>query len=345
MNTGPSVLVIYPQVPFVRGGTERLAAALCDRFRERGLRADVVTVPLCWEPKEVVVREALAWRLLDLEADLVVPLKFPGYFVKHRCKVAWLQHQFRQIYEFHGTPLGGFADTPPDHELRERLAALDTRCLRECKAIYTNSGNTLSRLRKYNGLDGEPLYPPPMNADLLRCESYGDFILAVGRLEEVKRFDLFIRAVAIAGGDVRAKIVGDGSEAERLRKLAGNLGVGERVKFLGWIDDELLAGLYNNCCAVHFAPLDEDYGLVAVEALTAGKPVITATDSGGPLEHVRDGVSGMVAAPDEGAQAEAIARLWADRGLCRKLGEQGREDVSGISWGAVLDRLLQWVGK
>jgi glycosyltransferase involved in cell wall biosynthesis len=344
MTSSPSVLVIYPQVPFVRGGTERLAAALCAQLKERGLRADVVTVPFCWEPKEVVVREALAWRLLDLRADLVIPLKFPAYFVKHRCKVAWLQHQFRQIYEFHGMPLGGFADTPPDHELRERLAAMDTRCLRECKAIYTNSGNTLSRLRKYSGLDGESLYPPPMNAGLLKCEEYGDFILAVGRLEDVKRFDLCIRAISKAGGDVRAKIVGDGSEAESLRELALNLGVGERVEFLGWVDDKLLAELYNNCRAVHFAPLDEDYGLVAVEALTAGKPVITATDSGGPLEHVRDGVSGLVVPPDAGAQAEAIGRLWADRELCRRLGEQGREDVRGISWGAVLDRLLQWIG-
>ena len=197
MSTGPSVLVVYPQVPFVRGGTERLAEALCSKLEEAGARADIVTIPFSWEPKESVIREALAWRLVDLRADLVVPLKFPAYFVKHEKKVTWLQHQFRQLYEFHGTHLSGFANTPPDHELRERLVAMDGRCLGECRGIFTNSRNTLSRLRRYNSLDGEPLYPPPMNAELLECESYGDFVLAVGRLEDNKRFDLFLDAVAV----------------------------------------------------------------------------------------------------------------------------------------------------
>lgn len=343
MSAHPKILILYPQVPFVQGGTERLAAALRTRFDAAGTPADIVTLPFSWEPKEVVIREALAWRLLDLDADLVIPLKFPAYFIKHERKVVWLQHQFRQLYEFHGTPLSGFANTPPDHELREQLVSMDTWCLRESKAIYPNSRNTLSRLRKYNGLDGEPLYPPPMNAANLKSESYGDFVLAVGRLEDNKRFDLLIHAVAMAGKKVRVKLAGSGAEEENLRALAKEKKIEEQIEFLGLVDDETLASLYNNCCAVHFAPLDEDYGLVAVEAMTAAKPVITAGDSGGPLEHVSDGINGYVVPPDPEAHAEAIVRLWGDRKLCRELGESGKESAGGISWETVLDRLLQWL--
>ena len=343
MSRPPTVLILLPQVPLVRGGAERQADALCGKLLERGLRADVVTVPFHWEPKETVVREALAWRLLELEADLVVPLKFPAYLVRHPRKVTWLCHQFRQLYEFHGTPLSGFANTPPDHELRESLVELDTRCLRESLAIYTNSRNTAERLRRHNGLNGEPLYPPPPHAERLRCDGYGDFVLAVGRLEVDKRFDLLVRAAAKASPEVTVKIAGTGSQRENLLSLAEELGVAERVELLGWVDEDELINLYAGCRAVHFAPADEDFGLIAIEAMLSQKPVITATDSGGPLEHVSDGENGYVLPPDPQAHAEALDRLRADADLCRSLGERGARDAAAITWDAVLDRLLQWL--
>ena len=327
----------------MRGGSERLADALCGRLQDQGIRSDVVTVPFQWEPKEVVIREALAWRLLDLDADLVIPLKFPAYFISHPRKLIWLCHQFRQLYEFHGTELSGFANTPPDHELRKKLVDMDKRCLREALSICAISENTLSRLRKYNGLDGEVLYPPPMLAERLGCESYGDYILAVGRLDEAKRFDLFLRAIAGSGRNVKAKIAGTGPVEDALKSLARDLKIADRVEFLGAVDDEELVKLYNNCRAVHFAPLDEDYGLVAVEAMTAAKPVITAVDSGGPLEHVRDGVNGFVLPPEPEAHAGALNSLWQDLDLCKRLGELGKEEAANITWDKVINSLLRWL--
>jgi glycosyltransferase involved in cell wall biosynthesis len=342
MNKQPKILILLPQVPFVRGGVERLAAELCRRLEGRGAKSDVVMIPFRWEPKAVVIREALAWRLLDLDADLVIPLKFPAYFIRHPRKVVWLAHQFRQLYDFHGTDFSAFANTPPDHELRERLVAMDSLCLRESLAVYTISTNVAARLRSYNGIEGKPLLIPPMIAEKLHCKSYGDFLLSVGRLETNKRFDLLLRALAAAKGDFEIKIVGSGSEELRLKALAEELGLADRVRFLGTVDDETLASLYNNCRAVHYAPLDEDYGLVAAEAMKAAKPVITASDSGGVLELVVDGENGIVTAPEPVAQAEAISRLMSDAELCRKLGEGGAKTVSKITWDAVLDELMRW---
>ena len=135
MSDKPRVLVLLPEVPNVRGGAERLADALCSHLNAAGARAEVFTAPFRWEPKEIVISEALTWRLHEPEADLVIPIKFPAYFVRHPNKVAWVAHQFRQLYEFHGTPLSAFANTPPDHELREKLVEMETRCLRECRAV------------------------------------------------------------------------------------------------------------------------------------------------------------------------------------------------------------------
>jgi glycosyltransferase involved in cell wall biosynthesis len=87
-------------------------------------------------------------------------------------------------------------------------------------------------------------------------------------------------------------------------------------------------------------PFDEDYGLATLEAFLAAKPVITATDSGGTLEFVRDQANGFVVEPDPRSIAAAIAKIDADRSLAATLGADGRELARAISWDAVVDRLL-----
>lgn len=343
MSTGARIFILHPQVPYVRGGTEGQAIALRDRIAARGHRVDILTVPFRWEPKEVIIREMALWRMLDLEADLVIPLRFPAYCVKHARSVIWLSHQFRQVYELHGTPLSGFTHNAADAELRETICAMDTACLKEAVALYSNSVNTAARLRRYCGLEAAPLHVPPVRRGTPRFEGYGDFILAVGRQEKVKRFDLLLHALARADRHARLRIVGTGTQEAHLRGLAHELKIDDRVEFLGFVDDVTLTDLYASCRFVHFAPFDEDYGLIAIEAMQARKPVITAEDSGGPLELVEDGVTGLVAPPDPEYQAEAIDRLWQDPALCAEFGAAAFECTRTITWDGVLDELLKWL--
>src|SRR5690606_35168034 len=97
---------------------------------------------------------------------------------------------------------------------------------------------------------------------------------------------------------LRAVIAGDGPDRERLAALAAGLGVGDRVALPGRIDDATLIELYAGALAVFYAPFDEDYGYVTVEAMRSARPVVTTADSGGVLEFVADGVNGFVCAPD-----------------------------------------------
>jgi glycosyltransferase involved in cell wall biosynthesis len=89
-----------------------------------------------------------------------------------------------------------------------------------------------------------------------------------------------------------------------------------------------------------FAPFQEDYGYVTLEAFLSRKPVVTASDSGGPLEFVQDGVNGFVRDPAPEAVAEAVARLAADAALARRLGDSGYERARLITWEGVVERLL-----
>jgi hypothetical protein len=99
-----------------RGGDPGLGAAA--NLERRGFRADVAAVPFKWYPVSELVRQALAWRLLDvtessgIRVDLVIPTKFPSFLVRHPRKVAWLFHQHREAYDLFGTPYCSFQDTP-----------------------------------------------------------------------------------------------------------------------------------------------------------------------------------------------------------------------------------------
>ena len=97
--------------------------------------------------------------------------------------------------------------------------------------------------------------------------------------------------------------------------------------------------LYRDALAVVYPPYDEDFGYVTLEAFLARKPVVTATDSGGPNEFVADGVNGFVCAPEPDAIAAAINRLAADRQRARSLGDAGYDRARTITWDGVIEKL------
>jgi len=341
-----TVLVCEAQVPFVSGGAEAHVRGLVAALTARGYRAEKVSVPFKWYPKEELLASAAAWRMIDLSEsngrriDRVIATKFPTYFVRHPHKVTWLFHQYRAIYDLIGTPYSEFEHTEADVRLRDRLIALDNEVLGESKALFTNARNTAARLERYNGLRAEPLYHPPPLAGRLTFGEYGDYVLSVGRLEANKRVDLVIAALAQADRRIRLVVAGDGPLRPSLEAQAAAAGVADRVTFTGAIGDHELATLYSGALAVIFPPFDEDYGYVTLEAFLARKPVVTTRDAGGPLEFVEDGVSGLVAEPTAESLGGAIARLYADTRRARALGEAGFERVHDISWDHVVDRLM-----
>jgi len=342
-----TVAVCEAQVPFVHGGAELHVRGLVDQLRQRGYRAERVSVPFKWYPKEELLTHAAAWRMVDLSEangeriDLVVATKFPTYFVRHPHKVTWLFHQYRAIYDLCGTAYSEFSHTEADVRLRDKLMALDRGALTESAAIFSNARNTAARLAHYNGVAAEPLYHPPPLAGKLKDGASGDYFLSVGRLETVKRVDLIIAALARVAPPLRLVVVGDGPLRRQLEERAAAEGVADRVTFTGGIAEDALVDLYAGACAVVFPPYDEDYGYITLEAFLARKPVVTTTDAGGPLEFVDDGVTGLVASPDADAIGAAMSRLAQDRRLAQSLGDAGYERARAITWDGVVERLVE----
>jgi len=340
-----SVVVCEAQVPFVHGGAELHVRGLVAELSRRGYRVERASVPFKWYPKEELLAQAAAWRMIDLSEsngepiDAVIATKFPTYFVRHPNKITWLFHQYRAIYDLCGTRFSEFDHTERDVRLRDRLIALDNDVLAESKRLFANARNTAARLAQYNGLTAEPLYHPPPLAGRLTAGPYGDYVLSVGRLEANKRVDLIVGAMTHAP-TLRLVVVGEGPLRARLEQTAIDAGVGGRVTFAGRVDEHDLVSLYAGALAVVFPPFDEDYGFVTLEAFLARKPVVTTTDAGGPLEFVEDGVSGLIVEPSADAIGAAMARLAADRARAAALGDAGYDRARAITWDGVVDRLL-----
>jgi glycosyltransferase involved in cell wall biosynthesis len=197
-----------------------------------------------------------------------------------------------------------------------------------------------ARLRRYNGLESTPLYHPPLLARQLTPGDYGNYVLSVARLEQNKRVDLAVRSVAHWPEPLRLVVVGEGSQRGLVERAAEEAGVSARVSFLGAVADDVLPALYRDALAVMYVPYDEDYGLVTLEAFLAAKPVVTASDSGGTLEFVDDGVTGVVTAPEPEALGAAVAALHGSRARAAALGDAGRARASAITWDAVIERLV-----
>ncbi|TML03032.1 MAG: glycosyltransferase family 4 protein [Actinobacteria bacterium] len=258
--------------------------------------------------------------------------------MRHPNKVVWLLHQFRQAYELDRTELGQFGESVEERATRRAVQRLDRVALGEARKLFTTSQNVADRLKRSTGLDADVMPHPPQELQY-RTEGYEDFVLSVGPLDRRKRHDLLLEALA-ADATLHCVIVGDGPDRERLEAVARRHGLDGRARFAGRVDEEQLAALYARCLAVYYAPVDEDFGMVPYEAFLAEKPVVTTTDSGGPLEVVADRRTGLVCEPRAAALAEACSWLRQHVEDAKAWGRAGKEIARRVSWDEAIARLL-----
>jgi glycosyltransferase involved in cell wall biosynthesis len=159
--------------------------------------------------------------------------------------------------------------------------------------------------------DSEVVYPPVEMEELLELEpKSGDYFIYFGRLEKYKRVDMAIRA-CIAAGE-KLTIVGTGSYEDELKELAVSLNGNELVTFTGWVPREEMIEMIAEAKAFVFPGPDEDFGIVLVESLAAGTPVI-AFDAGGAGEILADGRTGVLLKEfDQEVLNNAVADFDAD---------------------------------
>jgi D-inositol-3-phosphate glycosyltransferase len=232
------------------------------------------------------------------------------------------------------------AATPAEQQQLVTLYGADPQCIRVISP----------------GVDTDRFHPiPPAQArsQIGTCP-LRRMILFVGRIEPLKGVESLLRAIAlvvarqpelrdalcvpIIGGDPDR--VKENSELARLHQLRAGLGLDEAVLFVGAKNQDSLHNYYSAAEMVVMPSDYESFGMVALEAMACGTPVI-ASDVGGLAYLIRDGRTGYrVPARDPKALADKIARLLNDEGLRRRIGQRAACWAESYSWPRIADRIL-----
>ncbi len=160
---------------------------------------------------------------------------------------------------------------------RERLQQWDVQSNAQVHKFIANSYNVAERIQRLYGRDASVVHPPVDWHSFEASDCDEEFYLMVTAFVPYKRVDLAIQSANTM--NVSLKIIGKGPEEKRLKRLAG-----PTIEFLGWKSNEVVRECYENCTALLF-PGEEDFGIVPLEAMASGKPVI-AYGKGGALETV-----------------------------------------------------------
>lgn len=345
------IAVTRTHVPFVWGGAERHSQRLCDALRQYGHDATELAIPFKWYPIDTLVENISAAKLLDVSEaegvpiDLMIGLKFPAYLIQHPNPVYWILHQHRQAYDMWESGTSDLLHQSHGLAAKQLIETEDREAFaRTAAPIFANSRNVAGRLERHLGITSTVLYHPPPLADVLQRGEHGTRLFAPGRLNPSKRIDLILRALAQTRRNVHIDIAGQAENPEyfdKLKTLARELGVESQVRWLGRITDEELIRHYASCRAVVFTPQDEDYGYVTLEAMIAGKAVVTVADAGGPLEFIRQKRNGLIARSEPASLAQALQAMVDDVAMAKSLGQTGYDDYQSkdIRWDRVVEAL------
>lgn len=342
------ILVVISSAPFVRGGHMVIAEETLAALRRAGHEVEIFQTPTNRFGRQFDAYEAT--RLTDVSEgadgraiDQIITLRYPAFAVRHPNHVCWLTHTMREYYDLFDSVMQGFGRKG---RLKERVRRyfihrLDRRLLtKNVSKLFTISQTVTDRLQHFIGVPSTVLHPPAP-ARKYRCEGYEPYVFAVSRLHPLKRMDLLIEAMALMKDrSLRAVIAGEGEDESRLRALIREKALESRVELVGSLSEEAKLDHFARCRAVYFAPRNEDYGFVTLEAMSSGKAVLTATDSGGPTEQVETDATGWILKPEAAAFAETLDRLAGDQALAEKLGRNGLAYAARHTWDAVVPRLL-----
>lgn len=346
------IAITTVQIPFVSGGAEFLAQNLKTALIERGHEAEIVTMPFIDSPVHMIENHIMAARLMDINyswagrLDLCIGLKFPAYCIPHSNKVNWILHQHRAAYDLFDTDFSNLKNNPDGIQMRKIIYNADNRYLQEAKRNYTIAANVSKRMLRYNGIESTPLYHPCPDMDKFYCGNYEEYILMPSRINITKRQMLALEAMCLTKSDVKLYIVGKADSEVEKKKFVDFIrerGLQDKVRYFDYVTQEEKFKLYANAKAVLFIPVDEDYGYITLEAMAASKPVITALDSGGPLEFVIDEQTGEVVEPTAGEIARAMDYIMTSKYAAIEMGRQARKhlDEMEISWDKVVKELTK----
>lgn len=263
---------------------------------------------------------ALGSLRLNLDTfDVINPHLFPNTLVSLKYKnTVWYCHTPLQAFYHHRHFFINRYKLFYLHHVP--LICLDQLAARRTSRIVCNSLTVKKRIKRFYDKEAKIVYP---GIDLKKYSNKGfeDFILCIGALDEYKRLDLALDASRyLKNYDLYVVSGRDTSSGEKIWKdLRKN--APRNVRFFRNLKDAELVDLYSRCTAVIHPAFGEDFGLVPIEAMASGKPVIACTDGGAVRETIVNGKTGFLAEPNPKDIAVATKKLG-DKRILKKMSEE-----------------------
>ena len=299
-------------------------------FARRAYRSYLPLMPMALEQLDLQQYDLIISSEAGPAKGIIVP--------PHATHVCYCHSPMRYVwdryhdYQAHAGSLTRLAMTPLLHYVRmwDQLSA------QRVDHFVANSEFVSTRIKKYYGRQSGVIHPPVAVQEFDASKSSEDFYLWVGQLVAYKRPELLVEAFNLLKKPLI--VIGEGHLLPRLRRLAG-----PHIQFLGKQPFDVIVDHYARCRAVVF-PGIEDFGLVPVEAMASGKPVV-AFDYGGARETVIDGVTGVLFREQTvTALVQAIRSLELQRGfdpgVIRAHAEQFSEKTFEHNFRAFIDRVM-----
>lgn len=235
------------------------------------------------------------------------------------------------------------------------LKGIDRRLVRKnVDYVICNSRFTMERFRETYGIEAQGYIHPGVDLDhFTPAGAKSDYLFMVSRLTRFKNIHIAVKGFSqLEKGNRKLLIGGEGEEKENLRRLIDRLDLRGRVILTGGVSHIKLPDLYGGAKIVIFTSENEPFGMVPVEALACGTPVI-ASNSGGVRETVRHGYNGILLDPmTPETLRNALNGLLEDPDLYARLQGNARPSVEGFSWDhhvarftGILDRIVKDVMK
>jgi len=346
------IVLAMTQALFIKGGAEYHVQNLKNALIKAGHDVDTVNIPMMDNPVELLEKQIVATRLLEIErtwagmSDLCIGLKFPAYFLRHSNKVIWAMHQYQAAYDHWGASYNDMHLQPEGARIKDIIINADNLYLREAKRVYASSKHVANKMQKYNDINAQPLYHPCPDMDGFYDGGYDNYILMPSRINSQKRQRLAIDAMAYTKSDIKLVITGKADnefEADNIRQYVRDKNLEKKVQCQLYDYKDEKTKLYANARAVLFIPMYDAYGYITLEAMSASKAIITCKDSGGPLEFVVNNKTGFVVDPNPVEIAMAIDELANSISLARELGKTAKKHITNmdISWDNVVKELTR----
>lgn len=363
--------IVHPHL-WVKGGAERVVLKIAQHydapiwcsaydpagtFEEfRSLEIKVMDTRIrwllpSWLPPRLPASAIAGWEFYNLKLpdrfDLINAQGTPSEWIRHRnAPVLWYCHTpNREAFDLYRWRMS--KRTPPQRALYwlwiQAFREIEFSAVPKIERILTNSANSQGRIRQYLHRDAEILHPA-VDAKLYSCKDSEQFFFYPSRITPEKRFEWAISAFKAfkkkAHGRWKLVIAGSLLHTrpdhvayyERIREALGSDGT-----IMLDVSEDTLRDLYSHCWAVLYTPVNEDFGIVPLEAGASGKPCI-AVNEGGPREVVQNGKTGFLV---DGTEQMAAKMLWLIERpkTAEQMGHMARKRVAlGFSWERFFER-------